>query len=78
MAQQLAALLKAVPGVSIDHEIHGNELFVNMPAALADYLLNNGAHFYSWGPGVYRLVTSWMTTADEVAEFGKVVAGFRF
>jgi threonine aldolase len=77
MAQQLAAHMTAVPGVSIDHEIQGNELFVNMPSALADYLLQKGAHFYSWGPGVYRLVTSWATTAEEVAAFGKFVAGFK-
>ncbi len=77
MAQKLAALLKTIPGVSIDHEIHGNELFVNMPATLANHLLDHGAHFYSWGPGLYRLVTSWMTTEHEVAEFGKMVAGFK-
>lgn len=76
MAQKLAALVKKVPGVSIDHEIHGNELFVNMPQALADYVMQQGAHFYSWGPGVYRLVTSWATTEEEVDEFGTMVAGF--
>lgn len=77
MAQKLAAVLTAIPGVSIDHEVHGNELFVNMPAPLANHLLDHGAHFYSWGPGLYRLVTSWMTTEQEVVEFGTMVAGFK-
>jgi threonine aldolase len=75
MAQRLAATLRDVPGVSIDHAVQGNEIFVTMPQAMADQLTKEGAQFYSWGQGCYRLVTSWATLEKDVEAFEMAIAG---
>ncbi len=77
MAKKLAAFLKTVPGVSINHDVQGNELFVHMPQAMADHLLSHGAFFYSWGEGCYRLVTSWATCDDDVERFKTSIVAFK-
>lgn len=76
MAQQLAKALQSTPGVSINHSVDGNELFVTMPKNLADELYAHGALFYPWGENCYRLVTSWMTSSEEITKFGAIVSKF--
>ena len=71
-AQALRDGLIALPGVGLLHPVQANELFVTLPKATADRLVAKGHRFYAWpneGPDAYRLVTSFSTTAEEVAGF---------
>ena len=44
--------------------------FVEMPAPAIDAAIDAGVLFYRMGTTSIRLVTSWQTTADDVAEAG--------
>ena len=72
-ATALAAGLGAVPGVRLAQPVEANELFVAMPSALAAALERAGFQFYRWpmaageGEAVIRLVTSYLTTPEDVA-----------
>jgi threonine aldolase len=62
-----------------------NELFVTMPKLVAKKLEASGVQFYSWpvpswfaekmesGRGLYRLVTSFATTTDQIDRFLKLL-----
>lgn len=76
MAQKLVNVLRTVAGIRIEHDVQGNEIFVMMPQDLADWLVKNGAQFYPWGDGCYRLVTSWATNDVEIETFGNAIAEF--
>lgn len=65
-ASRLAAGLAAIPGVKILHPIEGNEVFANIPEAVAARMRAAGAGFYQWPDGSARLVTSWCTDAGEI------------
>ena len=67
-AARLDAGLRAIPGVEVEGAVEANMLFVRLPQAMIDGLLAQGFRFYTdrWGPGVVRLVTSFLTTADDV------------
>lgn len=72
MARALRDGLKAIDGVRLLHPVEANELFVILPKALADRLMDKGHRFYPWpneGADAYRLVTSFSTTEDEVTQF---------
>ncbi len=72
MAAALRDGLIGLPGVGLLHPVEANELFVTLPKAIADRLLAKGHRFYPWpneGADAYRLVTSFSTTAEEVAGF---------
>ncbi len=72
MAQALRTGLIDLPGVGLLHPVEANELFVTLPKTVADRLMARGHRFYPWpneGPDAYRLVTSFSTTAEEVAGF---------
>lgn len=72
MAQRLRDGLVSVNGVELLHPVDANELFVTLPKALADRLMAKGHRFYPWpneGADAYRLVTSFSTTENEVAQF---------
>lgn len=59
-------------GCALLHPVEANELFVTLPKALADRLMAKGHRFYAWpneGPDAYRLVTSFSTTNQDVADF---------
>jgi threonine aldolase len=67
-ATRLADGLAAVAGVELLYPVQSNEIFVRMPAALAERLHGEGFEFHAW-PGwadVYRLVTAHCTRAAEV------------
>ncbi len=71
MAARLAAGLTA-RGAELLHPVQANELFVRLPTAAAERLLGQGYAFYDWealGPGAYRLVTAFATSAEQVDGF---------
>ncbi|MFM8749336.1 threonine aldolase family protein [Rhabdaerophilum sp.] len=82
MARRMAEGLAAIPGIRLGWRCEINEVFPVMPQALMDHLIEQGARFYDWSdlsmdpalrPApdevVARLVTSFMTTAEEVDRF---------
>jgi threonine aldolase len=80
MADRLAAGLKAIPGVVIDHPLGANMMFPRFPRRGHRALIDAGALYYLW-PGDQslegpedellrcRLVCSWATTEAEVDGF---------
>ena len=71
---ELVAGLATVDGVRLAERVDVNMAFVELPGPAIDALGDAGVLFYRMGPTSVRLVTSWQTTAAEVAE---VVAMFR-
>ena len=81
-AAELHGVLRQYRDIDVVWEVRANQLYVVMASSLADALLDAGAAFYPWYPstlpgdyelantdGIYRLVTSFATTRDEIAEF---------
>jgi threonine aldolase len=69
MAELSAELMSlADHGVRLLERVDVNMAFVELPAAAADALPDAGVLCYRMGPTSVRLVTSWQTTADDVAE----------
>lgn len=81
-AARLAGGLSSISGVRLVWPAQANELFVVMPKAIAARLKSAGAEFYEWyldalPPGTrlaedetfVRLVTSFVTTDEQVDEF---------
>ena len=69
MAALLSMGLSEIDGITLDYPTQANEVFVRMQPALADAMHKKGVEFFLW-PGtenLYRLVTSYMTTEDEVS-----------
>ena len=62
-SQSLAAY-----GVRLLERVDVNMAFVELPAPAIDALPEAGMLCYRMGPTSVRLVTSWQTTADDVAE----------
>ncbi|NUR06021.1 MAG: low specificity L-threonine aldolase [Nocardioidaceae bacterium] len=70
--QRMAALVAelqslAAYGVRLLDRVDVNMAFVEMPAAAIDAATEAGVQFYRMGPTTVRLVTSWQTTAEDVA-----------
>jgi threonine aldolase len=63
----LAAELDAMDGVRLVERVDVNMAFVELPAAAIDALADSELEFYRMGPTTIRLVTSWQTTAEDVA-----------
>ena len=86
MADLLAERLQRAQGVSIAWPCESNELFVTMPKELASGLEKQGARFYPWpvpaefasklsdGEGLFRLVTSFATTTEQIDQFIDAIA----
>jgi threonine aldolase len=70
----LAAELTTIDGVRLVEQVEVNMAFVDLPAAAIDAVTEAGLLFYRMGDTEIRLVTSWETTAEEVAE---AAAAFR-
>jgi len=70
MAKALATALALIPGVEILQPPEANILFCRLPTQLIRGLLDMGFGFYHdrWGPGIVRFVTSFSTTAEDVAD----------
>lgn len=78
MARRLSDGLAALPGVSLAAPVEANEIFVDLPADLAERLRGAGAAFHAWpaaGPGGVRLVTAWATQPDDVDRFLALARG---
>jgi threonine aldolase len=72
MAALLASGLERLPGARLLYRTEANEVFVELPESALGALAAAGAKFYRWGGAqscAIRLVASFMTTADEVADF---------
>lgn len=70
-ARDLANGLAACPGTELLHPVQSNEIFMRLPDSLAEGLHARGFEFHPWphsGRGVYRLVTSFATPAQAVAD----------
>jgi threonine aldolase len=63
--------LASIPGVEIQQPPEANILFCRLRMPLIRGLLDMGFGFYHdrWEPGIIRLVTSFSTTAEDVADF---------
>jgi threonine aldolase len=71
MAELAAGLTSlADDGVRLLERVDVNMAFVELPAAAADALPDAGILCYRMTDTSVRLVTSWQTTTDEVAEAG--------
>ena len=71
MATRLVEVLQQERGVSIQHPVEANEIFVHMPDSITTYLRDHGVLFYDWGmPGQrhYRFVCSSQTHISEIQE----------
>jgi threonine aldolase len=69
MAQLVAELESLAPyGVRLQERVDVNMAFVEMSAPAIDAAADMGLLFYRMGPTSVRLVTSWQTTADDVAQ----------
>lgn len=86
MTRELAEQLNGSSSVRLAWQPQANESFVIMAKSKAEALRKKGAAFFEWavpvdhagilddGEDLYRLVTSFATTPDEVAEFVKLAA----
>lgn len=87
MADALAAVMAATPGVRLAWAPQANEVFVFMAPSRAATLEAGGARFHEWstaaltdgdrprdGEGLYRFVTTFATTAEDVAAFARLIA----
>jgi len=68
MAARLEAGLRAIPDVELFGPTEANILFCRLPERVTEALLAQGFSFYHdrWEPGVVRLVTSFLTSAEDV------------
>lgn len=70
MAARLAEGLSALPGVEPLFPVQANEVFLRLPAPLAEHLRDAGVVFAPWpdlGPEAARFVCSFATRQEEVA-----------
>lgn len=86
MASRLAGHIASSSKARLAWQPAANEVFAVMPVTLADQLQKKGARFYDWlrphgfdgemapGEKLWRFVTSFATTADEVDSFGELIA----
>ena len=71
MALRLSRGLTALAGVTLVHPVEGNEVFVQMPDAMVERLVQRDCKFQrDWRPEPrhHRFVCSWATTEAQVAE----------
>lgn len=72
LSQGLGAALPRLPGARLLHPVEGNELFVQLPAAIIAGLREAGFAFYDWPAeegAAIRLVTAFNTEAAHVGLF---------
>jgi threonine aldolase len=87
MAARLAALIEDSPSARLAWLPQANEVFAVLKKAKAERVQLAGAAFYDWhkphdfhghigeDEALYRFVTSFATTAEEVDRFGELIAG---
>jgi threonine aldolase len=79
MAARLYAALKDKPGVCFTQKPQANQLFLTMPRAVIDRLMQS-YFFYFWNEDAneIRLVTSFDTTTDDIDAFIKTLNSIEF
>jgi threonine aldolase len=65
-ARQLAEGLQALPGVELLHPVEANEVFVRLPAALAEGLKRQGVIAAHWEGEIWRFVGAFDTDAATI------------
>lgn len=65
-ARQLAEGLQALPGVTLEHPVEANEVFVRLPAALAEGLKRQGVLAAHWEGEIWRFVGAFDTDAATI------------
>jgi threonine aldolase len=80
LAAELAEGLKDVAAASLAYPVEANEVLVRMPDHSASRLREAGAVFYDWEPSkggstLIRLVTSFATPEEDVANFIRIAKG---
>jgi threonine aldolase len=70
LAQDLAAALRKLPGVTITQPVEANGVFVIFPPGVADILAEEFP-FYVWNEhtGEVRLMCSWDSNEEDIAQF---------
>jgi len=76
MAAKLVTELSEYKNTKIMYNVQANEIFATMSSDLVKFLWDNHAHFYHWEDDVYRLVTSWVTTEQEINDFIELLKKF--
>ncbi len=71
-ASQLKESLKDHHSFKIVNSAKTNQLFVQMNEKTKHVLEKQGCLFYHWQDDIYRFVTSWMTSDDEIKAFEKM------
>lgn len=86
MAARLADVLRASNRIRLAWAPQANEVFAIIPREKAEQMRAAGARFHEWGlpqsfdgdvpegEAIYRFVTSFATTAEEVDAFGSLIA----
>lgn len=69
LAVRLAEGLAALPGITIEHPMEANAVFVRLPDRVMDSLLAHGYTMHGGGNRVTRLVTAFNTQPSEVDAF---------
>lgn len=74
MAKRLADALEQVPGVRFTQKVESNQLFLTMPRAETDRMLQT-YFFYFWNEEAdeIRLVTSFDTTEEDIDTFIRIL-----
>jgi len=80
LAAHLAEGLRTVEGATIDYPVEANAVFIRLPNETIARLRKAGARFYDWTPPkdgttLIRLVTSFATPEEDVANFLSVARG---
>lgn len=69
-AAKLASSLQQIPGVTLEHPVEANAVFVRFPPGVVRHLHDIGWHFYDLlGTGHSRLMASWATTEEQINAF---------
>tara|TARA_R110000868_G_scaffold209490_1_gene459296 strand:- start:1287 stop:2294 length:1008 start_codon:yes stop_codon:yes gene_type:complete len=60
-------------GLELVQKPKTNQVFAKLPEQTAKKLQDGGVLFYPWQDDIYRFVTSWMTTDDEINNLKKIL-----
>jgi threonine aldolase len=74
LAQKLGSALEKLPGIRLAAPVEANAVFVHFPEGVVEKLHGKGWHFHGFlGGGGHRLMCSWATTEEDVAQFLEAV-----
>jgi threonine aldolase len=73
-AAELGSLLAKYPQIELTQKIESNQIFCTIPTAALE-ILRRHYFFYMWNEarGEARFVTSWDTTPEDIAAFGRLL-----